>query len=307
MAGCWAWPCAADLRRTRTPRKVRLARGAAASGRSRAQEACRPSRPRDRGGVSVRFESAPVLPIAMSFAVGIILASWLTPAPLLIWVVAGSLLTLAGGVLLLRQDRLATVGLLGRLVGLRVLRGGARAPAPSGPSGNAGVARELRRSRSASRRSSLPASRPHLPAHASANGVDRGTDRRRAGSRGPGSDTPPARARGLLRRDGSAAGRRARAVDDLRRSALPRRRAENPSGGSAPSSDRIEESRRLRLPGAPASRGHLPRRERPRRSGHAYHAGRAFMAHPGTALGRRDDQRSASGIFSGSPRRASSR
>src|SRR5262249_59299107 len=80
--------------------------------------------PGDRRGWGGRLGSAPVLPIAVSFAVGIILASWLTPAPLLIWVVAGSLLTLAGVVLLLRQDRLATLVLLGSFVGLGVLRGG---------------------------------------------------------------------------------------------------------------------------------------------------------------------------------------
>jgi hypothetical protein len=95
--------------------------------------------------VSVRLESAPLLPIAVSFAIGILVAPWLTPAPLMVWVLAGGLLALAGVV-----------------------------PPPSGPSGHAATVRELRRSRSiAWQRSFLPAdhiSRLALPPTVSIEG-----------------------------------------------------------------------------------------------------------------------------------------
>jgi len=75
--------------------------------------------------VSVRLESAPLLPIAVSFAIGILVAPWLIPAPLMVWVIAGGLLALAGIVLLLRQDRLAMLLLFASFVGLGALRGSA--------------------------------------------------------------------------------------------------------------------------------------------------------------------------------------
>src|SRR5712692_1875968 len=72
----------------------------------------------------MRLDSAPLLPLAVSFAMGIIIASWLTPSPLLVGPITGGLLALAGVALVIGHDRPAMLLLVVSFVGLGALRGG---------------------------------------------------------------------------------------------------------------------------------------------------------------------------------------
>ena len=73
----------------------------------------------------MRLDSAPILPVAASFAMGIVVASWLTPRPLLVGTITGSLLVLAGVALVIGHDRPAMLLLFVSFVGLGALRGSA--------------------------------------------------------------------------------------------------------------------------------------------------------------------------------------
>jgi competence protein ComEC len=76
--------------------------------------------------VSVRLlESAPVLPLALTVATGIVAGSWLGASPRPLLPLTGGLLLLAAVALGRCHDRLATLLLLANLVGLGALRGSA--------------------------------------------------------------------------------------------------------------------------------------------------------------------------------------
>ena len=55
--------------------------------------------------MSVRLDSAPLLPLAASFGFGIVIASWLTPSPLVVGATTGGLIVLAGVALVIGHGR----------------------------------------------------------------------------------------------------------------------------------------------------------------------------------------------------------
>ncbi len=119
---------------------------------------------------------------------------------------------------------------------------------------------ELRRPRGSPWGHSCSSSRPRFATGLSFGGDRRGTGGGGTGPAGPATDAPGVGRGGVSRRAGPAPGKRARSADDLRRGPPLRGGAADSGGGAAPSADRLQESRRLRLPGSPAPRRHPPRR-----------------------------------------------